>query len=146
MINFDDLRIAARTRLKDDATLAALIGDIYAGSIPGDATFALPNLEMGAADQRANLRTGYTSKSERILLRIKAVDQGGKGYGDYGRCYAALARAEVVLLASPLIVAGMVIVHQRFDAMIPERMPADTDTGILYPQVGRIYLYEVDEA
>ncbi|MGE0539752.1 MAG: hypothetical protein AB7R89_06200 [Dehalococcoidia bacterium] len=143
MINFDALRIAVRTRLLADATLLTLIGDIYAGSIPDDATWDLPNLEMGVADQRRNDMTGYTRRSERILLRLKAVDQGGAGYGDYGRCYAALVQAEAVLLATPLTVPGMAVVDQRFDSAIPERMPAD-ERGVLWPQVGRLYRYIVD--
>lgn len=146
MIDLNALIIAIRTRLKADATLATLIGDVYRGAVPGTASWAKPNLEIGVQADTQNQQTSYGTRTQDVIVRIVAHDKGEKpGIGSYGRCYSALTRAETVLFATPLTASGMTIADFRRDSGIPEAMPFDPQ-GYRRMQVGSLYRVRADEA
>ena len=146
MINLNDLMTAVRIRLKSDATLTGLIGDVYRGAIPSVAIWSKPNMEIGIQADTQNQQTSYQTRTQDLLVRLMAHDKGSKpGVGRYDRCYAVLVRAETVLLATPMTVSGMTIVDIRRDSGIPEAMPFD-DAGYRRMQVGSLLRVRADEA
>jgi hypothetical protein len=133
------LLTAIRARLTGDATLMALVGGVFQLRVPSTVTWTLPVLEMGEQAGIEDEANGYTQRGEDLRLRLMAHDRGdAPGVGSTDDLYAALRRADTVLLATPITASNQTVWSVRRESAVPGAVQ-DDDQGYLRFSAGSIY-------
>lgn len=143
MIDRTALITAARAKLTGDAALSGLVGGVFWTRVPATVDWSKPVIELGiqAADRDTSAEAYGDAAPEDIRLRVMAHDRGpAPGIGAHDDLYAALKRADDVLLATALTVSGAVFWWVRWESAIPETS-VDDEQG--YPRLAAGNLYKI---
>jgi hypothetical protein len=137
VIDIDAIKVGLRQRLTADAPLTALIGGVFNLNIPATVDWSKPVIEYGIQSDTQDAGNGYGQFGLDVLVRLMVMGKGAApGVGSMSPLYAALARADVALLATPFTTGGTWYLQRA--GGIPESAPAD-DEGYPRMQVGSLY-------